>query len=58
MRLPAWDAALEEVKGHLALARGSGDEAAARFRAAAEGFRVAGQPLDEARCAASARHPA
>jgi DNA-binding SARP family transcriptional activator len=58
MRLPAWDAALEEVKGHLALARGSGDEAAARFRAAAEGFRGAGQPLDEARCAASARHPA
>jgi DNA-binding SARP family transcriptional activator/tetratricopeptide (TPR) repeat protein len=58
MRLPGWDAALEEVKGHLALARGNDVQAAARFHAAAEGFRHAGQPLDEARCAASARHPA
>jgi tetratricopeptide (TPR) repeat protein len=58
MRLPGWDAALEEVKGHLALASGNHVQAAARFRAAAEGFRDAGQPLDEARCAGSARHPA
>jgi DNA-binding SARP family transcriptional activator len=57
MRLPGWDAALEEVKGHLALARGCPDDATARFRAAADGFRDAGQPLDEARCLASALHP-
>jgi hypothetical protein len=50
MRLPAWDAALDEVKGHRAQA--SGDPVAARdhFRAAAAGFGAAGQPLDEARC--------
>jgi hypothetical protein len=58
MRLPGWDAALEEVRGHLALARGNGVRATARFGAAAEGFRDAGQPLDEARCAALARRPA
>ncbi|MDN5919674.1 MAG: AAA family ATPase [Pseudonocardia sp.] len=58
MRLPGWDAALDEVKGHLAAAeRGDGAEAGARFRAAAEGFRDAGQPLDQARCAALARRP-
>ncbi|MDN5749677.1 MAG: AAA family ATPase, partial [Pseudonocardia sp.] len=51
MRLPAWDAAFDEVQGHLAMARGHADEAVARFRAAAEGFRAAGHPLDEARCA-------
>lgn len=50
MRLPAWDAALEEVRGHLARARGDDAEAGLRFRAAAEGFRRAGQPLDQARC--------
>ncbi|MBW0114452.1 AAA family ATPase [Pseudonocardia sp. KRD-169] len=55
MRLPGWDAALEEVRGHLAAAEGGGAEATARFRAAAEGFRDAGQPLDQARCAALAR---
>jgi DNA-binding SARP family transcriptional activator/tetratricopeptide (TPR) repeat protein len=54
MRLPAWDAALDEVKGHRAQA--SGDAVAARdhFRAAADGFGASGQPLDEARCAALA----
>lgn len=54
MRLPAWYAALAEVKGHRAQA--SGDAAAARehFRTAAAGFGAAGQPLDEARCAALA----
>ena len=47
MRLPAWDAALEEVHGHRA-----DDVATARahFRRAAEGFAAAGQPLDRARC--------
>lgn len=58
MRLPAWDAALEEVRGHLARARGGGRQATARFRAAAKGFRDVGQPLDEARCAALAQRPA
>jgi DNA-binding SARP family transcriptional activator/tetratricopeptide (TPR) repeat protein len=52
MRLPAWNAAIEEVKGHLA--RGAGDVggADAHFRTAAGGFRTCGQPLDEARCLA------
>jgi hypothetical protein len=53
MRLPAWDAALDEVRAHIAWMRGNGD-AAARFAAAARGFREAGQPLDAARCAALA----
>ena len=51
MRLPAWDAALEEIRGHLAE---DPDEARRHFRAAAAGFAAAGQPLDEARCAALA----
>lgn len=51
MRLPGWDAALEEVRGHLALARGDDEEAGARFRAAAAAFRAVGQVLDEDRCA-------
>ena len=55
MRLPGWDAALDEVKGQIALARGSNAAAVAHFHAAAEGFRDAGQPLEEARCATSAR---
>jgi DNA-binding SARP family transcriptional activator/tetratricopeptide (TPR) repeat protein len=51
MRLPGWDAALEEVRGHLAQ-----DPAKARshFRGAAVGFARAGQPLDESRCLALA----
>jgi hypothetical protein len=52
MRLPAWYAALEEVRGHRALA--TGEPAAGHFAAAVEGFRAAGQPLDEARCVALA----
>ncbi len=52
MRLPAWYAALEEVRGHRALA--TDEPAAGHFAAAVEGFRAAGQPLDEARCAAMA----
>jgi DNA-binding SARP family transcriptional activator/tetratricopeptide (TPR) repeat protein len=55
MRLPAWYAALEEVRAHLARARGEDEAVAcARFAAAARGFREAGQPLDAARCAALA----
>src|SRR5215203_6130590 len=51
MRLPAWDAALLEVRGHRALATGDGDAARHFFQAAARGFAAAGQPRDEARCA-------
>ena len=50
MRLPAWYAALDEVRGHIALARGRADAARAHFAAAAETYRSAGQRLDEARC--------
>jgi DNA-binding SARP family transcriptional activator len=50
MRLPAWDAALDEVKGHHAQASGDAVAACDHFRTAAAGFRAAGQPLDEARC--------
>jgi DNA-binding SARP family transcriptional activator len=56
MRLPAWDAALAEVRGHRLRAAGDGG-ATALFRAAARGFRDVGQPLDAARCAALARVP-
>jgi DNA-binding SARP family transcriptional activator/tetratricopeptide (TPR) repeat protein len=51
MRLPAWYAALEEVRGHIARARGEGESVArGRFAAAARGFLDAGHPLDAARC--------
>jgi tetratricopeptide (TPR) repeat protein len=50
MRLPAWHAALSEARGHVALARGERAAAAAAFEKAAQGFRGAEQPLDEARC--------
>ncbi len=46
MKLPAWDAALEELRG----LRASGGESVAHFEAAAEQFAAAGHPLDEARC--------
>ncbi|HEY8340467.1 MAG TPA: hypothetical protein VIK95_11385, partial [Egibacteraceae bacterium] len=52
MRLPAWYAAVDEVRGHLALAEGDRALAASSLRAAAAGFEAAGQPLDAARCAA------
>ncbi len=55
MQLPAWDAALDEVNGHLAAASGDSERGARCFRGAAQGFHNAGQPLDEARCAALAR---
>jgi DNA-binding winged helix-turn-helix (wHTH) protein/tetratricopeptide (TPR) repeat protein len=47
---PAWPAAVDEVRAVLARAEGDEEEADARFRAAAEGFDRAGQPLDAARC--------
>jgi hypothetical protein len=55
MRLPAWYAAHEEVRGHIAAARGGGEEAMARFAAAAARFRQAGHPIDAARCEAVPR---
>ena len=55
MRLPAWYAALEEVRAHIALAGGdSSVTASKRFAAAASKFREAGHPLDAARCEAMA----
>lgn len=54
MRLPAWYAALDEVKGHRAQAGGDAGAAGDHFRTAAAGFGASGQPLDEARCAALA----
>lgn len=50
MRLPAWYAAHEEVRGHIARARGAGEEAQALFAAAAARFRSAGHPIDAVRC--------
>ncbi len=52
MRLPAWDAALQEVRGHRALMEGRTEEARERFRAAALGFGGAGQRFDQERCEA------
>jgi hypothetical protein len=51
MRLPAWHAAHNEVRGHIGLA-GNEDSVnvKARFAAAAAGFRTAGHPIDAARC--------
>ena len=54
MRLPAWDAALDEIKGHRAQAGGEAVAACDHFRTAAAGFGASGQPLDEARCSALA----
>lgn len=55
MRLPAWYAAHEEVRGHLARARGEPEAVAVgAFAAAASRFRQAGQPIDAARCDALA----
>ncbi len=50
MRLPAWYAAHDEVRGHIAAARGAADESLARFAAAAARFRAAGHPIDAERC--------
>jgi DNA-binding SARP family transcriptional activator len=58
MRLPAWYAALEEVRAHRAQAGGDVVAAVRHFNSAAAGYTKAGQPLDGARCAALARNPA
>jgi DNA-binding SARP family transcriptional activator/tetratricopeptide (TPR) repeat protein len=51
MRLPAWHAAHDEVRGHISLAKGEDAMTAhSKFSAAAARFRIAGQPLDSARC--------
>jgi tetratricopeptide (TPR) repeat protein len=50
MRLPAWEATTDRVKGHLAVAHGDVDTAATHFRRAAAAFLAAGQPLDAVRC--------
>ena len=57
MRLPAWYAAHDEVRGHIAAARGTRADALARFAAAAVRFREAGHPIDAERCADLARQP-
>jgi hypothetical protein len=57
MRLPAWYAALEEVRAHIASARREHAVARRRFAIASGGF--AGQPFDAARCeqlASRSRH--
>lgn len=52
MRLPAWHAAHDEVRGHIGMARGEDGVAVhAQFSAAAKGFQTAGHPIDAARCA-------
>ena len=50
MKLPAWYAALQEARAHIALASGERSAANEGFAAAAQGFHGAGHPLDEARC--------
>lgn len=50
MRLPAWDAAHEEVRGHVRRAVGDVGAARRQFELAATGFAAAGQPLDAERC--------
>ena len=54
----AWEAATVEAEAHVELADGDVAAAGARFAAAAEMFDQAGQPLDAARCRASAVAPA
>lgn len=49
MRLPAWYAALDEVRGHRCLAEGATGTAEGHLRSAVDGFRAAGQPHDVAR---------
>ncbi len=58
MKLPAWDAAFEEVQAHIARARGApAADVASQFAAAARRFREAGHPLDAARCEGLAATP-
>ncbi len=56
MRLPAWYAAHDEVRGHIAAAKGApADDVGASFASAVARYRAAGQPLDAARCERLAR---
>jgi tetratricopeptide (TPR) repeat protein len=55
---PAWYAAVDEVKGHLARAAGDAEAASDRFRRAAAGFGDCGQPLDQERCRSLGLRPA
>ena len=48
----AWQGAVAEVKGHLAVAENRHDDSAALFEEAADLFARAGQPLDADRCRA------
>ncbi len=50
MQLPAWYAALDEVRGHRHAAYGNFEASRAHFTDAIRGFREAGQPLDIRRC--------
>ncbi len=50
----AWQAAVAEARAHLAEALGQEREFAEWIAKAASLFRIAGQPLDAARCAAHA----
>ena len=51
MRLPAWYASHDEVRGHIAACKGAAaSETTAHFAAAATRFRSAGHPVDAARC--------
>jgi tetratricopeptide (TPR) repeat protein len=52
MKLPAWHAALHEARSHVSWAAGEKEKARSGFAKAAQGFRSAGHPLDEARCRA------
>ena len=51
MKLPAWDAAVDEARAEVALARGERAAASRLFAAAGERFAAAGHPLDAHRCA-------
>jgi DNA-binding SARP family transcriptional activator len=55
MKLPAWYAALQEARAHVALAAGQRPAARRSFAAAAQGYHAAGHPLDEARCREASR---
>ena len=50
MRLPAWDAALAQVRAHRCLAHGDVSGAAELFRTAASTFATIGQPFDAKQC--------
>ena len=52
MQLPAWYAALDEVRGHRSEAEGDLPAARTHFHQAIHGFQQAGQPRDVARCKA------